>query len=58
MSPSGSETNSALSPKVPSSHLDSSIGQAASHGCMRMHIPDVEALYELVTIGMKISIRP
>ena len=34
------------------------MGQAASHGCMRMHIPDVEALYELVTIGMKISIRP
>jgi len=39
-------------------YADSSIGQAASHGCMRMHIPDVEALYELVTIGMKISIRP
>ena len=39
-------------------YADSSIGQAASHGCMRMHIPDVEALYELVTVGMKISIRP
>ena len=39
-------------------YADYSIGQAASHGCMRMHIPDVEALYELVTIGMKISIRP
>ena len=34
------------------------IGTRASHGCMRMHIPDVEALYEQVTIGMKISIRP
>jgi lipoprotein-anchoring transpeptidase ErfK/SrfK len=39
-------------------YADSSVGQAASHGCMRMHIKDVEALYELVTIGMKISIRP
>lgn len=39
-------------------YADSSIGTAASHGCMRMHIPDVEELYELVTIGMKISIRP
>ncbi|HTI33061.1 MAG TPA: L,D-transpeptidase family protein [Miltoncostaea sp.] len=39
-------------------YADSSVGQAASHGCMRMHIKDVEALYDLVTIGMKISIRP
>jgi lipoprotein-anchoring transpeptidase ErfK/SrfK len=35
-----------------------SIGTAASHGCMRMHIPDVEELYDQVTLGMKISIRP
>jgi lipoprotein-anchoring transpeptidase ErfK/SrfK len=34
------------------------VGTAASHGCMRMHIPDVEELYEQVVIGMKISIRP
>jgi lipoprotein-anchoring transpeptidase ErfK/SrfK len=39
-------------------YADSSVGQAASHGCMRMHIPDVEALYDQVTVGMKISIRP
>ncbi len=39
-------------------YADSSIGTAASHGCMRMHIPDVEELYELVTLGMKVSIRP
>ena len=39
-------------------YADYSVGQAASHGCMRMHIPDVEALYELVTIGRQISIRP
>jgi lipoprotein-anchoring transpeptidase ErfK/SrfK len=34
-----------------------SVGTAASHGCMRMYIEDVEALYEEVTIGMKVSIR-
>jgi lipoprotein-anchoring transpeptidase ErfK/SrfK len=27
---------------------DSSIGYSVSHGCIRMHIPDVEALYDLV----------
>lgn len=39
-------------------YADYSIGTAASHGCMRMHIPDVEQLYDQVTLGMKISIRP
>jgi len=39
-------------------YADSSIGYAASHGCMRMHIPDVEELYDQVAIGMKVSIRP
>ena len=38
-------------------YADYSVGTAASHGCMRMHIPDVEELYDQVTIGMKISIR-
>ena len=38
-------------------YADSSIGYAASHGCMRMHIPDVEELYEQVAVGMKVSIR-
>ena len=38
-------------------YADSSIGTAASHGCMRMHIPDVEELYEEVSLGMKVSIR-
>lgn len=38
-------------------YADSSIGYAASHGCMRMHIPEVEELYEQVAIGMKVSIR-
>lgn len=39
-------------------YADSSIGTAASHGCMRMHIPDVEELFEQVVIGMPVSIRP
>jgi lipoprotein-anchoring transpeptidase ErfK/SrfK len=38
-------------------YADSSIGTAASHGCMRMHIPDVEELYDQVALGMKVSIR-
>jgi lipoprotein-anchoring transpeptidase ErfK/SrfK len=39
-------------------YADYTVGTAASHGCMRMHIPDVEALYEMVTLGMKVQIRP
>ncbi len=39
-------------------YADSSIGYAASHGCMRMHIPEVEELFEQVQLGMKVSIRP
>ena len=37
-------------------YADYSVGTAASHGCMRMHIPDVEKLYDQVTIGMPITI--
>jgi lipoprotein-anchoring transpeptidase ErfK/SrfK len=36
---------------------DGSIGSAASHGCIRMHIPDVEELYESVAIGMDVSFQ-
>jgi lipoprotein-anchoring transpeptidase ErfK/SrfK len=35
---------------------DSSIGTYASHGCIRMHIPDSEALYPLVPVGAKVII--
>jgi lipoprotein-anchoring transpeptidase ErfK/SrfK len=35
---------------------DSSIGSAASHGCIRMHIPDVEELYDQVPIGAPVYI--
>jgi lipoprotein-anchoring transpeptidase ErfK/SrfK len=36
---------------------DGSIGTAASHGCMRMHMSDVEALYPLVPVGTPVYIR-
>lgn len=38
-------------------YADSSIGTRASHGCIRMHIPDVEALYEQVSVGMRVELR-
>ena len=34
-----------------------SIGSYASHGCIRMHIPDVEDLYTRVVVGMPVIIR-
>lgn len=34
----------------------SSLGSAASHGCVRMSIPDVEELYDLVEVGTPIYI--
>jgi len=34
----------------------SSLGSAASHGCVRMAIPDVEELYDLVEVGTPIYI--
>ncbi len=37
---------------------DSSIGTYASHGCIRMHIYDVEDLYARVVIGLPVIIRP
>jgi lipoprotein-anchoring transpeptidase ErfK/SrfK len=33
-----------------------SIGHAASHGCVRMRIPDVEDLYPRVPVGAPIFI--
>jgi lipoprotein-anchoring transpeptidase ErfK/SrfK len=35
---------------------DASIGSAASHGCIRMHIPDVEELYPQVPVGAPVYI--
>ena len=42
---------------VPASE-DYSIGSYASHGCIRMYEWDVEELYEWVTVGMPIIIKP
>jgi lipoprotein-anchoring transpeptidase ErfK/SrfK len=36
---------------------DYTIGTAASHGCIRMHIPDVEKLYDQVAVGMEVDIQ-
>jgi lipoprotein-anchoring transpeptidase ErfK/SrfK len=38
-------------------YASSSIGTRASHGCIRMHIKDVEELYEEVTVGMPVQLR-
>ncbi|MEA2311521.1 MAG: L,D-transpeptidase ErfK/SrfK [Solirubrobacteraceae bacterium] len=35
---------------------DDSIGSAASHGCIRMHIPDVEQLFDQVSVGAPVYI--
>ncbi len=35
---------------------DASIGSNASHGCIRMHIPEVEELYDQVPVGAPIYI--
>lgn len=37
-------------------YADWSVGTAASHGCLRMHIPDVEWLYNYVRIGTVVRI--
>jgi lipoprotein-anchoring transpeptidase ErfK/SrfK len=35
---------------------DASIGSAASHGCIRMHVPDVIELYDQVPVGAPVYI--
>ena len=37
---------------------DWSIGSAASHGCIRMHISDVEDLFPHVVVGETVQIKP
>jgi lipoprotein-anchoring transpeptidase ErfK/SrfK len=37
---------------------DYSIGQRASHGCIRMHVADVKALYGRVPVGTPVLIAP
>jgi hypothetical protein len=36
----------------------SSIGTAASHGCIRMHVEDAEELYPNVPIGARVIVKP
>jgi lipoprotein-anchoring transpeptidase ErfK/SrfK len=33
-----------------------SLGSAASHGCVRMAIPDVEQLYDQVSVGTPVFV--
>lgn len=42
--------------RIHGTNKDSSIGTAASHGCMRMHRWDVEDLYERVDVGTPVFI--
>ncbi len=35
-----------------------SVGQAASHGCIRLYNEDVRVLYELVSIGTLVTVEP
>ena len=37
--------------------MDSTVGHAASHGCMRMHRADVERLYDLIRVGTPVDIE-
>ena len=37
---------------------ESSIGQAVSHGCLRMKNRDVTALFSQVSIGTEVTVRP
>jgi lipoprotein-anchoring transpeptidase ErfK/SrfK len=38
--------------------MDATIGTAASHGCIRMHIPDVEKLFDMVEVGETVQFVP
>lgn len=35
-----------------------SVGQAASHGCIRLYDEDVRSLYQLVTVGTMVTVEP
>jgi lipoprotein-anchoring transpeptidase ErfK/SrfK len=35
---------------------DASIGYSASHGCIRMHVPDAEWLYQRIELGTDVYI--
>jgi lipoprotein-anchoring transpeptidase ErfK/SrfK len=43
---------------IPGTGQDYSIGSRASHGCIRMHVSDVKALYRRVPLGTPVLIAP
>lgn len=44
--------------RIHGTYADYSIGTAASHGCIRMHIPESEELFDLVDVGTPVIIVP
>ncbi|MFN2589176.1 MAG: L,D-transpeptidase family protein [Actinomycetota bacterium] len=44
--------------RIHGTYADESIGTHASHGCIRMHIPDSEELFDLVDVGVPVIIVP
>jgi lipoprotein-anchoring transpeptidase ErfK/SrfK len=44
--------------RIHGTYADYSIGTAASHGCIRMHIPESEELFEMVEVGTTVIIVP
>jgi L,D-transpeptidase ErfK/SrfK len=43
--------------RIHGTYASSSIGSYASHGCIRMRIPDSEALYPLVPVGTPVLVH-
>jgi lipoprotein-anchoring transpeptidase ErfK/SrfK len=44
--------------RIHGTYSDASIGTHASHGCIRMHVPESEELFELVEVGTPVIIVP
>jgi lipoprotein-anchoring transpeptidase ErfK/SrfK len=44
--------------RIHGTYNDASIGTHASHGCIRMHIPESEELFDLVEVGTPVIIVP
>jgi lipoprotein-anchoring transpeptidase ErfK/SrfK len=47
----------ALGYGIHGTNVPSSIGKAASHGCIRMRQQDLEELFELVNVGVTVELR-
>ena len=44
--------------RIHGTYADYSVGSYASHGCIRMHIPESEELFELVEVGTPVIVAP